>query len=130
MNRKEGIKYLLKELRKQRKWTYEDVVLRINKPNITKKKIKNWEKGIEYPNLDEIYELSWVYKIPGRDLLMARENTFTKGMMFSKRKAIKNTSILFSFLLKFTVGAVVCFYVFAIGLSFQFLTNAISSITL
>ena len=130
MNRKEGIKYLLKELRKQRNWTYEDVVLRINKPNITKKKIKNWEKGIEYPNLDEIYELSWVYKIPGRDLLMARENTFTKGMMFSKRKAIKNTSILFSFLLKFTVGAVVCFYVFAIGLSFQFLTNAISSITL
>ncbi len=130
MNRKEGIKYLLKELRKQRNWTYEDVVLRINKPNITKKKIKNWEKGIEYPNLDEIYELSWVYKIPGRDLLMARENTFTKGMMFSKRKAIKNTSILFSFLLKFTVGAVVCFYVFAVGLSFQFLANAISSITL
>ena len=49
---------IIKEARQKQGLTEEELVWKINQPKITKKLIQAWEKGQEFPDLDNIYLLS------------------------------------------------------------------------
>ena len=68
---------LLRKLRKERDWTYLDVVEQLSQKGIMtdEKTVKKWETGLEYPNLDVIYKLSEIYRISSTDLVQARNNS-------------------------------------------------------
>ena len=75
------IEELLKDLRISKKWSYLNVVVELNKLGIitTEKKIKKWEYGLEYPDLDTIYKLSEIYFVPSDNFIVAKGNSFEKG---------------------------------------------------
>lgn len=65
-----GVK--LKEARQKLNLTEEELSWKINNKNIDKKKIKNWERGQEFPNLDEIYLLASYLDVNPNELLKLR----------------------------------------------------------
>lgn len=76
------IEQLLKDLREQKQWTYLHVVEELNKLGLVvdEKKIKKWEIGLEYPEIDEIYKLSELYFIPSDNFVMAKSNSYKQGL--------------------------------------------------
>lgn len=46
---------------------------------VEEKKIRKWEKGLDFPNLETIYKLSEIYKIPSSQFLMIKEETLING---------------------------------------------------
>ena len=85
------IEELLKQLREEKGWTYIHVVEELNKIKyITNdKQVKKWEIGIEYPSLEAIYKLSELYLIPSETFIMAKNNSFQKGLETIHMRAIK-----------------------------------------
>ena len=76
----EGIEELLKRLRKEKGWSYIEVVSKLNIEDVTEKTIRKWEVGLKYPDLDMIYKISELYLIPSEKLIEAKNNSFEKGM--------------------------------------------------
>ena len=70
--------YLCK-LRLQKEYTYEELKQKINKPEVTVKTIKQWEKNLKYPDLNIIYILSEIYMVPSETFLQIKEETLKKG---------------------------------------------------
>lgn len=63
---------LIKEARMKQGLTEEELVWKINKPKITKKLIHAWEKGQEFPDLDNIYVLAEYLNLNPNELLNNR----------------------------------------------------------
>lgn len=82
---------LLNQLREEKGWTYLHIVEELNKLNYTTndKQVKKWEIGIEYPSLEAIYKLSELYLIPSETFIMAKSNSFKKGLESVHMRAIK-----------------------------------------
>jgi transcriptional regulator with XRE-family HTH domain len=70
----------LYELRKEHNLTYEELVNKINIPKVQVKNLRKWERSLEYPDLDTIYKLSEIFKIPSEELLSSKEETLKKGI--------------------------------------------------
>ena len=70
--RLEEIEELLKEEREKRNWTYLELLEKLEIESLTEKDIKKWEKGLKYPDLNEIYKLSEIYKIPSARIIQAK----------------------------------------------------------
>lgn len=70
----------LYELRKEHNLTYEELVNKINIPKVQVKNLRKWERSLEYPDLDTIYKLSEIFKIPSEELLASKEETLKKGV--------------------------------------------------
>ena len=86
------IEELLKDLRTKKDWSYWNLVEELSKRNIMidEKRVKKWEYGLEYPDLDTIYRLSEIYEIPSENFVIAKNNSFKEGfetihMEFIKR---------------------------------------------
>lgn len=63
---------IIKEAREKQGLSIEELTWQINKPEITKKIIANWEKGNEFPDLDSIYLLAEHLKLNPNELLNKR----------------------------------------------------------
>lgn len=63
---------LIKEAREKKGLSIEELTWKLNKPNITKKLVENWEKGKEFPNLDNIYLLAQTLDLNPNELLNKR----------------------------------------------------------
>lgn len=74
------IEQILKESRKERNWSYLDVVVALNKvgASTTAKQVKGWETGILHPDLDIIYKLAEIYDIPSKNMIAAKNNSYYK----------------------------------------------------
>ena len=88
---KRTIEELLAQLREEKNWTYMHIVEKLQELEITinEKQVKKWEIGLEYPELDVIYKLSELYMVPSQTFIMAKSNSYEKGlasvhMMFIK----------------------------------------------
>lgn len=68
---------IIKEAREKQGLRDIDLVWKINKPNITLKTVRNWENGKEFPDLDMIYELSYLFNLNPNQLLDMK-NTIQK----------------------------------------------------
>ncbi len=76
------IEELLKDLREEKQWTYMHIVEELNKIGliVDEKKVKKWEIGLEYPEIDEIYKLSELYFVPSDNFVMAKSNSYKQGL--------------------------------------------------
>ena len=60
----EGIEELLIRLRNEKGWSRVELISHLSNKTIKEKDIRKWELGLEYPDLDMIYELSEIYQVP------------------------------------------------------------------
>lgn len=79
---KRTLEQLLKDLREEKNWTYLHIVEELQKIGLTvdEKKVKKWEIGLEYPEINEIYKLSELYFVPSDNLVMAKTNSYQEGL--------------------------------------------------
>lgn len=101
----------LYDLREKRGYTIEELVEKINMPNVTIKTIKKWEHDLEFPNLDIMYKLSEIYEVPIEELMQIKTQTLEEGI-----KGINKEMVRFiGYLLGIPIyGAVIFSYVFLI----------------
>ena len=85
------LEQLLKDLREQKDWTYLHIVEELNKIGIAvnEKKVKKWELGLEYPEINEIYKLSELYFVPSDDFIMAKTYSYQEGLASIHETLIK-----------------------------------------
>jgi transcriptional regulator with XRE-family HTH domain len=64
----------IRDARVAKNMTINDLAFVIDKNNVKKveKKIKNWEAGKDYPDLDDIYKLAYILEINPGELLTIR----------------------------------------------------------
>lgn len=76
------LEQLLKDLREEKHWTYLHIVEELNKLGLVvdEKKVKKWEIGLEYPEINEIYKLSELYFVASEDFIMAKSNSYKEGL--------------------------------------------------
>lgn len=108
------IEQLLKDLREQKQWTYLHVVEELNKLGLVvdEKKIKKWEIGLEYPEIDEIYKLSELYFIPSENFVVAKSNSYKEGLASIHATLIKWVCYFTGISLK--IGYIGFYVIFAI----------------
>lgn len=110
----------LYELRKGKNFSYLELVERMQDEKITEELVKKWEKGLAYPDINQIYKLSEIYQVASSEFLKAKQNSFQKGMNSIHRKLIKWICISFHITLKAAEGILILFYSIALILSFLF----------
>ena len=47
---------------------------------VDEKKVKKWEIGLEYPEINEIYKLSELYFVASENFIMAKTNSYQEGL--------------------------------------------------
>ncbi len=99
----------LYDLREKKGYTIEELVEKINMPNVTIKTIKKWEHDLEFPNLDVMYKVSEIYEVPSEVLMQIRTQTLEEGL-----KGVHRTLIRFiGYILGISIyGAVIFSYAF------------------
>lgn len=80
----------LYDLRQKKEYTIEELAQEINMPSVKIKNIKKWEHDLEFPNLEQIYKISEIYKIPSEEILQVRTQTLQEGL-----KGVHKTIIRF-----------------------------------
>lgn len=105
------LEQLLKDLREEKNWTYLHIIEELNKLGLVvdEKRVKKWEIGLEYPDINEIYKLSELYFVPSDNFVMAKTNSYQEGLNSVHATLIKWVCYLTGFSLK--IGYV-AFYVF------------------
>lgn len=70
----------LYELRKEKGFSEEDLVEKINMRNVQVINIKKWERDLEFPGLDAIYKLSEIYQIMAAEIIDKKQKTLQAGV--------------------------------------------------
>ena len=67
---KRTLEEMLKNLREEKHWTYMQVVEELGKIGlmVDEKKVRKWEIGLEYPEINEIYKLSEMYFVASENV--------------------------------------------------------------
>lgn len=78
----------LYQKRKEKGYTEDDLVEKINMINVEQKNIKKWERDLEFPNLDVIYKLSEIYEIPSEEILNIKDETLKNGVLSIHKQLI------------------------------------------
>ena len=88
---KRTLEELLFDLRKEKNWSYLNVIYELNKFGIfvDEKILKKWELGLEYPDTDVLYKFSEIYYFPVENFIMAKNNSYTEGMNSVHKTFIK-----------------------------------------
>ena len=118
-----GIEELLIELRKKEGLSRIELLEKLNDSNLTEKDIKKWEIGLSYPDLDIIYKLSEIYKVPSTEFVKAKNNSYEKGLVGINKKIIR--WFVYTLNVSFYVGAVltIILYVLAFILALWFFVS-------
>lgn len=113
---KRSIEELLTDLRKEKNWSYIDVVQALSKMNVfvDEKMIKKWEIGLEYPDTNTLYKLSELYLIPATDFVTAKNNSYTKGSQAIHKTFIK----WFCYITGFSIKVCYIFFYFFLYAAF------------
>ena len=118
---KRTLEELLFDLRKEKNWSYINVIQELNNLGIStnEKMIKKWELGLEYPNTDILYKFSEIYYFPVENFIMAKNNSYTEGMNSIHKTFIKWFCYFTG--LSFKIGYVIFFVILYSVLIFAFL---------
>ena len=92
----------LYDLRCKKEYTIEELVQKIDMPNVTIKSVRKWEHDMEFPDLEKMYKLSEIYHVPIEELMQVRTQTLEEGL-----KGVHKTLILF-------IGYVLWFSIYGI----------------
>ena len=106
----------LKDLRTKKDWSYWNLVEELSKRNIMidEKRVKKWEYGLEYPDLDTIYRLSEIYEIPSENFVIAKNNSFKEGFETIHMEFIKRFCYITGISLK--IGYIAMYVVIGLAL--------------
>ena len=89
----------LYDLRCKKEYTIEELVQKIDMPNVTIKSVRKWEHDLEFPDLEKMYKLSEIYKVPIEELMQVRTQTLEEGL-----KGVHKTLIrLIGYILGFSI---------------------------
>lgn len=89
----------LYDLRCKKEYTIEELVQKIDMPNVTLKSVRKWEHDLEFPDLEKMYKLSEIYEIPIEELMQVRTQTLEEGL-----KGVHKTLIrLIGYILGFSI---------------------------
>lgn len=86
---KKGIEELIVELRNKKGLSRIELLEKLEDSNLTEKDIKKWEIGLSYPDLDTIYKLSEIYRIPSTEFVKAKNNSYENGLAGINKKIIR-----------------------------------------
>lgn len=104
------IEEMLKKLREDKNWSYNDVAYHLNDTNIMPENIKKMESGIEYPDLNMMYKLSELYSVPVEDLVKAKEFSYETLRSSFSVTLIKWINYFFGISFKISMVLVTIFY--------------------
>lgn len=104
------IEEMLKKLREDKNWSYNDVAYHLNDTNIMPENIKKMESGLEYPDLDMMYKLSELYSVPVEDLVKAKEFSYETLRSSFSVTLIKWINYFFGISFKISMVLVTIFY--------------------
>ena len=104
------IEEMLKKLREDKNWSYNDVSYHLNDTNIMPENIKKMESGLEYPDLDMMYKLSELYSVPVEDLVKAKEFSYETLRSSFSVTLIKWINYFFGISFKISMVLVTIFY--------------------
>ena len=114
----EGIEELLIRLRNEKGWSRVELMAHLSNKTIKEKDIKKWELGLEYPDLNMIYELSGIYEIPSEKFVEAKTNSYVKGLGSVNMFLTKWICYLLNVSIKVGMVLLVLFYVIMLFLAF------------
>ena len=114
----EGIEELLIRLRNEKGWSRIELLSHLSSNTIKEKDIRKWELGLEYPDLDMIYELSAVYQVPSEKFIEAKNNSYVKGLGSINMFLTKWICYLLNVSIKVGMVLLVLFYVIMLFLAF------------
>ena len=98
----------LYDLRCKKEYTIEELVEKIGMDNVRLKNIRKWEHDLEFPNLDQMYKLSEIYKVPIEVLMQVRTQTLEEGLKGVHKELIR----LLSYILGFSIyGMLILWYI-------------------
>ncbi|MCI9000056.1 MAG: helix-turn-helix transcriptional regulator [Clostridia bacterium] len=98
----------LYDLRCKKEYTIEELVEKIGMDNVRLKNIRKWEHDLEFPNLDQMYKLSEIYKVPIEVLMQVRTQTLEEGLKGVHKELIR----LLSYILGFSIyGMLILCYI-------------------
>lgn len=120
----EGIEELLTRLRKQKGWSYIDLLMKLDNKELTEKDIRKWEAGLKYPDLDMIYELSALYRVPATDFVQAKNNSYEKGLNSVNMILVKWVCYLLKVSYRVAIVILILFYTVALIGSLIFFKSA------
>ena len=104
------IEEMLKKLREDKNWSYNDVAYHLNDTNIMPENIKKMESGLEYPDLDMMYKLSELYSVSVEDLVKAKEFSYETLRSSFSVTLIKWINYFFGISFKISMVLVTIFY--------------------
>lgn len=110
------LEQLLKDLREEKNWTYLQIVEELNNIGLVvdEKKVKKWEIGLEYPDINEIYKLSELYFVASEEFIIAKTNSYQEGLASVHVTLIKWICYLTGLSLK--IGYIAFYVIIAITL--------------
>ena len=126
--RGEVLDELLTRLRKEKNWTYADILTHLRDKSLKEKDIKKWEIGLKYPELEMIYQLSEIYEVSSQEFVTAKNNSYERGMASLNVTTIK--WICYFLNVSWRVGMVllVLLYVILLGGSLMFFVTMASMV--
>ena len=109
---KKGIEELLIELRTKKGISRVELLQKLENTNLSEKDIKKWEIGLKYPDLDIIYKLSEIYRVPSIEFIKAKNNSYEKGLLGINKRIIR--WFVYTLNVSFKIGVVltILLYVF------------------
>ena len=124
----EGIEELLTRLRKEKGWTYSDILMKLPDKTLTEKDIKKWEIGLKYPDLDMIYELSALYQVSAAEFIQTKSNSFEKGLTSVHMIITKWICYFLNISIHAGIVLLIIFYVFMSIFSLWFFVTMLSTV--
>lgn len=118
---KRTLEELLLDLRIKKHWTYFHIIEKLNGIGlcIDEKTAKKWQLGLVYPNTDELYKLSQLYMFPIENFIMAKSNSYKKGMGSIHLIAIKWICYITGISIKTSI--VIVYIILLLGLIYAFI---------
>ena len=114
----EGIEELLIRLRNEKGWSRVELLSHLSSKTIKEKDIRKWELGLEYPDLDMIYELSAIYEVPSEKFVEAKNNSYVKGLGSINMFLTKWICYLLNVSIKVGMVLLILFYIIILFLAF------------
>ena len=124
----ERIEELLIRLGKEKKWSYAELLVHLKDKTLTEKDIRKWEIGLKYPDLDMVYQLSEVYRIPSEQLLQAKNNSYEKCMGSINKVTIKWICYFLDVSIKVGTALAILLYIGLFIFALLFFTTAASQV--
>ena len=124
----EGIEELLIRLRTEKGWSRVELMSKLPNKTIKEKDIRKWEIGLEYPDLDMIYDLSEIYQIPSEKFVEAKNNSFVKGLGSVNMILTKWICYFLNVSIHAGIVLLIIFYVFMFMFSLWFFVTMLSTV--